>query len=159
MKQGHAEIQFLSNEILSTDIPIRFDVARDFNFRIFDLKFSKMIDCDKAEELRHNGFLQQYAETIYFRFGESKDSDGGYSSLSTVLSNKCANATYLITVISVVIVSILIFAIIAAAVLYRCWNKRQPERQRNMIISDGKTYCETQIMIQIENAGLLKTNL
>lgn len=155
-KERHMEIQFTSNEVFKTDFPIRFDHARDINFRILDLKFSYTIDCDKTDELRHNGFLQQYAETVYFKMGKPTD---GYSSLSNILSNKCATTSYLIAIILLAIVLVLILAIIGAAIFYRFWMKRKPDRQISMIIPDGKTYRETQIMIQIENAGLLKTNL
>lgn len=150
------EIQFTSNEIFKTDYPIRLDHARDMDIRILDLKFSNTIDCNKADELRHNSFLQQYAETVYFRVGKTTD---GYSSLASVLSNKCAVTTYLIAIILIAFVLVLILAFIGAAIFYRFWMKRKPNRQISMIIPDGKTYRETQIMIQIENAGLLKTNL
>ncbi|XP_055305292.1 uncharacterized protein LOC129569989 [Sitodiplosis mosellana] len=156
-RQRNMEIQFTSNDIFKTDHPIRFDLARDINIRILNLKFSNIIDCDKAKELRNNGFLQQYAETIYFRIGTPTD---GYSSLSSILSNRCANTTYLIAIISVAIVLLLILVIVGVAIFYRFWwMKRKPNQQISMIIPDGKTYRETQIMIQIENAGLLKTNL
>lgn len=157
VKQRHMEIQFASNEIFKTDFPIRFEIAPNVNFRILDLKFSNTIDCDKATELRYNGFLQQYAETIYFKIGKPTDAD--YSSLSSILSNKCASTSYLIAIMAVVMALIFILAIVGAAVFYRFWMKRKPNRQISMIIPDGKTYRETQIMIQIENAGLLKTNL
>lgn len=159
VNQRQKEIQFLSNQIYATDFPIRFNVARDFNLRILDLKFSQPFHCDKSNELKHNAFLQKYSETVYFRIGKATDPDGGYSSLSTILSNKCTIRTYLIALIWAGIGLIVILSIIATAVFYRFWMKRQPNRQISMVIPDGKTYRETQIMIQIENAGLLKTNL
>lgn len=156
-KQQHMQILFKSNDIFKTDHPIRFELARDVDIRILDLKFSSMIDCDKAKELRINGFLQQFADTVYFRIGAPTD---GYSSMSSILDNKCASKTYLIAIVSGVIVLVVILAIIAVTIFYRFWwIKHKPNKQINMIIPDGKTYRETQIMIQIENAGLLKTNL
>lgn len=157
VKQHQMEIQFSSNIIDSTDFPIRLDVARDFNFRVFDLKFSKTINCDTAEKLKHNSFLKKYVETIYFRIdGESTNAEDGYSSLSTILSNKCEVRTYWIAIISTVIVLTLILVIVAVAFFIRFSTKRQ---QTSMTIPDGKTYRETQIMIQIEHSGLLKTDL
>ncbi|XP_031628451.1 uncharacterized protein LOC116344164 [Contarinia nasturtii] len=156
-KHHQNEIQFLANEIKATDFPIRLDVARDFNLRILDLKFSTPINCDKAKEFRRNAFLQKYTETVYFRIAESTDDD--YSSLSAIMSNRCTIRTYFIALIWTGIVFIVILSIIATAFFYRFWMKRRPNRQISMVIPDGKTYCETQIMIQIENAGLLKTNL
>lgn len=157
VKQEQMEIRFASNEITSTDYPIRFDVAPKIYLRILDLKFPKNVDCDKSEELRRNGFLRQYADTVYFNFGKSSDVE--YKSLSTILSNDCAESTYLIAIISTAVILTLVLSIVAVAIFYPFLMKRQPERQISMVIPDGKTYRETQIMIQIENAGLLKTNL
>lgn len=151
------KIRFASNEIASTDYPIRFDVPSNINLQIIDLKFSKNVDCDKTDELKHNGFLQEYADNIYFNMGDA--SDLKYTSLSKILSGECAESTYIIAIISAAVIFTLILSIVAVAIFYRFWMKRQPKPQLSMVIPDGKTYRETQIMIQIENAGLLKTNL
>lgn len=151
------EIQFAANVIDATDYPIRFDVSPGFDLHIQNLKFSKAIGCDKMDEFQHNGFLQQHADTVFFNTGKSPNIE--YNSLSNIMSNKCAETTYLIAIISVAVFVVLILIIVAVAFFYRYWMKHQPKREMNMVIPDGKTYRETQIMIQIENAGLLKTNL
>lgn len=61
------EIQFLSNIIGATDSPIRFETDSNLYFRVLDLKFSKIIDCNEAEKLKQNSFLPPYAELVYFR--------------------------------------------------------------------------------------------
>lgn len=157
VKQQRSKIRFASNEIASTDYPIRIDVPSNIHLQITDLKFSKSVNCDNTSELRHNGFLQQYDDDIYFNMGEATDLK--YTSLSSILSSDCVESTYLIAIISATVILILILSIVAVAIFYRFWMKRQPKPQLNMVIPDGKTYRETQIMIQIENAGLLKTNL
>lgn len=68
--------------------------------------------------------------------------------------------SYIVAIVSSVAVLALIIIIVAVAIFYRFWMKHQPpQRPLNMVIPDGKTYRETQIIMQIENAGLLKTNL
>lgn len=149
------EIQFLSNLIGTTDTPIRFETDSNLYLRIFDLKFSKIIDCDEAERLRQNSFLPQYAELVYFRLG----TDNEFSSLSNIWSAKCTVTTYITVVVLIAVAVVLILIIIMVAIFYRFMMKRQPTRPIPMVIPDGKTYRETQIIMQIEHAGLLKTNL
>lgn len=150
------EIQFLSNTIDTIDLPIRFDIDRNLFLRVIDLKFSKIIDCNEAQQLRTNSFLPHYAELVYFRL----DTDYGYSSLSYIWTTKCsATNTYFIAIVLVAVAVALVLVIIIVAIFYRCLSKRQPVRPIPMVIPDGKTYCETQIVMQIEHAGLLKTNL
>lgn len=151
------EILFAENVIDATDYPIRLDVSPDFYLRIQNLKFSKEIGCDKVNEFQHNGFLQQHADTVFFNTGKSPNVE--YNSLSNIMSHKCAETTYLIAIVSIAVILTLILIIIGVAFFYRYWMKHQPKREISMVIPDGKTYRETQILIQIENAGLLKTNL
>lgn len=150
------EIQFLSNTIETTDLPVRFDIDRNLFLRVLDLKFSKRIDCHEAEQLKHNSFLPHYAELVYFRLS----ADNEYSSLSNIWRTNCVvTNTYYIVIVSVGIAMALILVIVIVAIFYRCLSKSQPTRPIPMVIPDGKTYRETQILMQIEHAGLLKTNL
>lgn len=149
------EIQFLSNTIVSTDYPIYFEVDQNLYLRILDLKFTKTTDCNEAKHFRHNNFLQKYADSIYFKNGKDLE----FTSLSSILSNKCVETTYIIAIISIVAVVVLLLVIGAVAIFYRYWMKHKPNQQNNMVIPDGKTYRETQIMFQIEHVDLLKTNL
>lgn len=152
----HVEIQFASNIIAATEYPIRIDVGPAFNLCIQNLQFSTAIGCDKMDEFKHNGFLQQYAESVYFNTGKSSNVE--YNSLSNIMSSKCVETTYLIAIISATVIVTLILVMVVVTFFYRYWLKHQP-KQISVIIPDGKTYRETQIMMQIENAGLLKTNL
>lgn len=156
VKQQQMDIHFMSNIVNSTDFPIRFNVAPEFYLRITDLKFTNAINCNQADQLRHNHFLLQYANSVYFRMDRSSDK---YTSLTNVLLNDCGTNSYVIAIVSVVVIVILIIVIVAVAVFYRFWKKHKPQKPLNMIIPDGKTYRETQIVFQVENAGLLKTDL
>lgn len=154
-KQLKMEIQFLSNIIGTTDLPIRFQTDSNLYLRILDLKFSKIIDCAEAERLKQNSFLPQYAELIYFKLG----TDNEFSSLSSIWSTKCTVTTYITMIVLAAVILVLILIIIMVAIFYRFLAKRPPARPITMVIPDGKTYRETQIIMQIEHAGLLKTNL
>lgn len=156
VKQHQMDIHFMSNIVNSTDFPIRFNVAPEFYLRITDLKFTNAINCNQADQFRHNQFLLQYANSVYFKMDRSSDK---YTSLTNVLLNDCGTNSYVIAIVSVVVIVILIIAIVAVAVFYRFWKKHQPQKPLNIIIPDGKTYRETQIVFQVETAGLLKTDL
>lgn len=156
VKQHQMDIHFMSNIVNSTDFPIRFNVAPEFYLRITDLKFTNAINCNQADQFRHNHFLLQYANSVYFKMDRSSDK---YTSLTNVLLNDCGTNSYVIAIVSVVVIVILIIVIVAVAVFYRFWKKHEPQKPLNMIIPDGKTYRETQIVFQVENAGLLKTDL
>lgn len=149
------EIHFASNTILTTDYPIYFETDHNLYLRILDLKFAKTTDCKEADQFRHNNFLQKYADSIYFK----NEKDLEFTSLSSILSNKCAETTYMIAIISIVAVFVLLLIIGVVAIFYYYLMKYKPNREINMIIPDGKTYRETQIMMQIEHVDLLKTNL
>lgn len=157
VKQHQLDIQFMKNTIISTEFPIRFKVEKGFDLRIADLYFNKTINCDQTDELMHNVFLQQYGNTVYFRLAESSNN---YTLLNNILLSDCQTTSYIIAIVSVIVILVLILAIVAVALFYRFWEKHKPpQRPMNMVIPDGKTYRETQIVFQIENAGLLKTNL
>lgn len=156
VKQQQMDIHFMSNIVNSTDFPIRFNVAPEFYLRITDLKFTNAINCKKADEFRHNHFLLQHANSVYFKMDRSSDK---YTSLTNVLLNDCGTNSYVVAIVSVVVIVILIIAIVAVAVFYRFWKKHKPQKPLSMIIPDGKTYRETQIVFQVESAGLLKTDL
>lgn len=53
----------------------------------------------------------------------------------------------------------LVFALGAAVLLYRVAARCHTTREIPVIMPEGKTYRETQIVMQIEHAGLLKTDL
>lgn len=158
IKQTQMDINFMSNVINATDFPIRFDVAPEYFLRIADLKFINPINCNQADELRRNSFLLQHANTVYFRM---KNPSNSYTSLTNILLNDCATTSYVIAIVSVVAIVVLILSIVAVALFYRFWKKHKPPppQPMNMVIPDGKTYRETQIVFQIESAGLLKTDL
>lgn len=154
------EFHFLSNTIRTTDYPIRVIIDQSsFNLRLFDLKFLMPIDCSYMTQLEHNSFLQTYGDTIYFPFGSQAGAETEFQSFSSILNNLCVLSPATIAIIATSAVLVLILIIAVTAVFYRYLMKRQSNRPVNMVIPDGKTYRETQIVFQIENAGLLKTNL
>lgn len=146
---------FQSNTLQTMAFPFDLRVQNEFRFRLIDLKVMTPITCDDASNLRANQLLKQFSDEVYFYISTNM------YSLATILSNRCANlSTTLISVISVSLVLVLILIIGLSVLLYRFILKKQQEkRQIPVVMPDGKTYRETQIVMQIEHAGLLKTDL
>lgn len=155
------EFQFLSNTIQTTDYPIRIAIAEnDFHLRIFNLKFTTAIDCSYRTQFEYNTFLQQYGDTIYFRLDKTLNNKDSYQSLSNIMNNICALSSATIAIIATSAILLLILIIAITVVFYRFLMKHhKPRPPLSLVIPEGKTYRETQIIFQVENAGLLKTDL
>lgn len=152
------EFLIRSNIIDETDFPIRIAVQQnDFILRIINLKFTTPIDCKHAEKMVPNTFLREFGDTIYFRFGNSIDDP--YLTVRTIWDNACTLSSTFVAIISTVTVLALTLIIAIAAVLYKFLLKHQRNRRLGLIVPEGKTYRETEIVFQVEHAGLLKTDL
>lgn len=147
---------FQSNTLETMAIPFDWHIPGVFQFRLIDLKVLTPIRCDDALQLHSNHLLSQFSDSVYFRVG----SDLTMYSLATILTKTCTTySPVTITIISISAVVMLIFALVAAVLLYRLGNKCRAKREIPVIMPEGKTYRETQIVMQIEHAGLLKTDL
>lgn len=154
------DFQFQSNTIQSTNFPIHIVTSSEFRMKIIDLHFSTPSECENATKLEHNQFLREFGDTVYFKIGKPSDSSAPYYSLSTILSKTCrTSSTTMIAIISTGALILLLLIVVSTAIFYRYWTRRQRKRELDVIQPDGKTYRETQIVVQVEHAGLLKTDL
>lgn len=148
---------FQSNTIQTMIFPFNLRIPDDFRLRLIDLKVLTPISCDDAFNLRSHPIFNQFSDTVYFRIEKSS---ADMHSLATTLSRTCANYSPItITIISVTAIVILIIVVGMSIFLYRIAIKRREKRQIPVVMPEGKTYRETQIVMQIEHAGLLKTDL
>lgn len=148
---------FMSNVLEIIGGPQQIVFNDQFNMRISAIHFTTPITCQKVAALKYDLFLKHYSDTIYFRMSDSSD-QSEYLAFSHILNQICVRASYLLYII--IGVSILVFLIIVALIIFLCiYLKRRRERKLNIIQPEGKTYRETQIVMQIENHGLLKTDL
>lgn len=148
---------FQSNTLETMAIPFGLRIPDAFQFRLIDLKVLTPIGCDGALQLRSNQLLSQFSDTIYFRI---ENSLSAFYSLATLLTSTCATySPVAVTIISILSILMLIFALGAAVLLYRVAARCRTKREIPVIMPEGKTYRETQIVMQIEHAGLLKTDL
>lgn len=148
---------FQSNTIQTLVLPFNLRIADVFRLRLFDLKVLNPISCDDALNLHSHPIFNEFSDTVYFRI---ENSSSELYSLATILSRTCVNfSTVTIAIISITAIVILIFIIGMALFLYRMAVKQREKRQIPVVMPEGRTYRETQIVMQIEHAGLLKTDL
>lgn len=78
---------------------------------------------------------------------------------SFLANRKCvADQTVLFVAAGVSVVVVALLAVLAV-LWWLCRRRRAAIERMTMVQPEPKTYRETQIVIQIENAGLLKTDL
>lgn len=154
------DFEFASNLIQFIEHPISLRISDDFRLNIKQLKFTSPMTCSGARQLQDNGFLSQFSDTVYFKIGsENSDTELKYYSLNEILTKECIFTPKIIAGIVTAIVLLLILIIVAGVFCYRYIDERKKAKQLEIINPEGKTYRETQIVMQIENAGLLKTDL
>lgn len=146
------DLHFSSNSIESVASPFALLVTNDFHLRIFDLRIQESIDCARFQSMESNSFLHQHSDSVYFRY------KGDYSSFAQ-LSNECAVDTSAVIVYALIATPFLLLLIVGGVLLLRLVDRRRQATQLDIVMPEGKTYRETQIVMQIENAGLLKTDL
>lgn len=116
--------------------------------------------CSQARQLESNSFLKQFSDTAYFKIGsETGDTELQYRSLRDILTKECVLTTTVIAGIIAGIALLLLVIIVIGIFAYRYIAERKKAVELDIVKPEGKTYRETQIVMQIENAGLLKTDM
>lgn len=103
-------------------------------------------------------FFNHFKEFIYFQQNSDSKPNSNYRILSKIIEADCQqHSIWLFIVIGLVCV----LALVATIVIFVCLHvakKRKAQRKMDIITPEPRTYKETQIVYQIENAGLLKTD-
>lgn len=154
------DFHFVGNSIRSTDDPIQILVADNFNLHLSQLQFETPIDCDAASQIENNNFLMHFGDTVYFHIGQSATESNNFT-LTEIVTRECrgVSTSTLIAIISATTVLLIVVVVVLGFVAFRHIEQRRQERQLNVVMPEGKTYRETQIVMQIERAGLMKTDL
>lgn len=154
------QFEFNSNTINIPDATVTLDFSPQFRMKISKIKFINPVSCAGAEVLSHSEFIMEHADSLYFKVDDSTvaEDQNMYHTFSHIFSHLCIKASYLMYII-IGVVAFLVLAIIVAVTVMVIVLKRKRAQQLNVVMPEGKTYRETQIIMQIENAGLLKTDL
>lgn len=154
------DFHFVGNRIRMIDDPIQILIADDFHLHLSQLQFETPIDCEAAQRIENNNFLMQFADTVYFRIGDQTTELNNFT-LMEIVTRECKGVSMptLVAIISAATIVLIVVVVVLGFVGFRYIEQRRRERQLAVVMPEGKTYRETQIVMQIEHAGLMKTDL
>lgn len=146
---------FSENRIDIIDRPIRILIDSQFFLKISKIYFITPVSCDGINELRENIFFGQYGDTIYLLNTLTQV----YETFPYWANSICIHESHLkLIIIGIAVILVVIISIVVIIIIVRKLRKRRAAQLMNIVQPEGRTYRETQIVMQIENAGLLKTD-
>ncbi|XP_017050694.1 uncharacterized protein LOC108094587 [Drosophila ficusphila] len=145
--------------------PLRFDDS--FALSIRDLRYDNSWNCDQLDRnveppLPRSEFFRLHSDQLMFHPPDFVGNSGGaiqpYVPLRSLITDQCREHSYMAYIISG---SVLLGLLLLLLILLLWWRVVQRRRRRKLDVvqPEPRTYKETQIVYQIENAGLLKTDL
>ncbi|XP_055684668.1 uncharacterized protein LOC129790875 [Lutzomyia longipalpis] len=160
-------LDFSRNNFDTPDWPQPLIFAPEFRLIFTRNQFITPITCAQLNRIRDNEFFNLFSSETFFRLSDYII-DGGSAevggrddvfSFAYITENFCIESSYFWWIILGIILFVLLLLVIFMILLCVWWRKQKEKRRLEIIQPEGKTYRETQIVMQIENHGLLKTDL
>lgn len=144
--------------------PLRFEER--FALSIQQLRYENAWNCDQLDTnqqppLPRSEFFRLHAEQLLFNrptVGRDNVVVPQYVPLRQLIVEQCQRSSY----VAYIVVGSLLLVLLFMFLLLLLWchlRKRRRRRKLDVVQPEPRTYKETQIVYQIENAGLLKTDL
>ncbi|XP_016952299.1 uncharacterized protein LOC108026108 [Drosophila biarmipes] len=175
----HLELRFHNNSLRSSrpgadpraDVagaavapqPLRFDGS--FSLSIRDLRYDNSWSCEQLDRsveppLPRADFFRLHSDQLFFHPPASGGDQGvqPYMPLRLLITEQCRERSYMAYIISGSVVLGLLLLLLILLLWWRVVQRRR-RRKLDVVQPEPRTYKETQIVYQIENAGLLKTDL
>lgn len=150
--------------------PLRFDER--FALSIKQLRYENSWSCEQLDmnlqpPMPRADFFRQHSEQLLFRrtsnaeeqhSGRLDEQQSQYEPLRQLIIEECQKTSYT----AYIVVGSLLLALLLILLLLLLWwrlAQRRKRRKLDVVQPEPRTYKETQIVYQIENAGLLKTDL
>lgn len=150
--------------------PLRFDER--FALSIKQLRYENSWSCEQLDmnlqpPMPRADFFRQHSEQLLFRrtsnaeeqhSGRLDEQQPQYEPLRQLIIEECQKTSYT----AYIVVGSLLLALLLILLLLLLWwrlAQRRKRRKLDVVQPEPRTYKETQIVYQIENAGLLKTDL
>ncbi|XP_017074370.1 LOW QUALITY PROTEIN: uncharacterized protein LOC108110031 [Drosophila eugracilis] len=153
----------LANGAEAAPQPLRFDDR--FSLSIRDLRYDNSWNCEQLDRnveppLPRADFFRIHSDQLMFY---PPDSNGErqshhYMPLRMLITDQCREQSYMAYIISGSVILGLLLLLLILLLWWRVVQKRR-RRKLDVVQPEPRTYKETQIVYQIENAGLLKTDL
>lgn len=142
--------------------PLRFDDR--FALSIKQLRYENTWSCEQLDmnlqpPMPRAEFFRQHSEQLFFRSNMERQLEmPQYEPLRQLIIEQCQRTSYT----AYIVVGSLLLALLLLLLLLLLWwrlAQRRKRRKLDVVQPEPRTYKETQIVYQIENAGLLKTDL
>ncbi|KAL7743689.1 hypothetical protein ACLKA6_019296 [Drosophila palustris] len=142
--------------------PLRFDER--FALSIRQLHYDNVWNCEQLDmnqqpPLPRSEFFRLHAEQLLFsRSTVDHQGPQQYVPLRQLITEQCQRTSY----VAYIVVGSVLLALLFLFLLLLLWCRlaqRRRRRKLDVVQPEPRTYKETQIVYQIENAGLLKTDL
>ncbi|XP_055913958.1 uncharacterized protein LOC129947431 [Eupeodes corollae] len=149
------ELQFVNNIVKFHNDPQALVFNDKIQLQVTRLQYDNQFPCKELDKTQPKSpFFRSYSENIYFQTKSNNQS----LTLSKIIDVDCKEKSYTVYIVVGIIVLVIIAITIAVIVVMRIARKRR-KRMLDVVLPESRTYKETQIVYQIENAGLLKTDL
>lgn len=152
-----------STTISTMDTIAPLIISEQVQLIIVDLRYSNRLTCDDVQILTETTFFVTHKDSILFQMQDKLlDSDqtdeDEFTTISHILNHFCITRSffwYYVLIGGIILIILLLLILILLCV----WYRRRKAQRMSLIMPDGRTYQETTIVMQIENHGLLKTDL
>lgn len=167
-KQSHSEpLEWIlkTTSVKDQQRPFGLIFSDDFRIALSDLNYMTTVTCDEADTIRNNFFLRTHANTIHFEFltgGRNPDTNEHIHqpiSVAEIMRERCLPESTIYVSLIAVFITLTILVLACGFVAYKYIRARRKLNELDIVAPDGKTYRETQIIFQVQNVGLLKTDL
>lgn len=152
-----AKFSFMDNSVEDTDAMWQLRIEEGFLLKFSGFHIVKPKSCDFVENLGSNGndFYKSMANEIWLKSSASPSQE---LTLQAFMSGECKKNSYIVYgVAGIVVLSLILIAIIISVLIY-FHRQKQKLIEAHMVSPEPRTYRETQIIVQIENHNLLKTD-
>lgn len=127
-----------------------------FNVQIREVRIVHSITCQEVAQVEQYSLLVDHPDDIFFKIaGEENE----FKSFNDIRRIRCMEDNFWFYLIIGSVVAAIVLVIICSLVSCYCIAQKKKQRKLNVVLPEPRTYRETQIVMQIENHGLLKTDL
>lgn len=150
-------LQFSNNRIGQLDESNSLRFSRDFNVQLEGVNVAHTISCGDLGALEESSLLRNHPNDVYF---STSSLNNEFKSFNDIRRVQCFEDNFWMYLIIGVSVGAIVLVLICSIVSWYCIaQKRKKLRELDIVKPEPRTYRETQIVMQIENHGLLKTDL
>jgi hypothetical protein len=152
LRTGSVYFEFHNNHINFIHPVDDMSFGSSIQLQLSKLYFRDPQNCESVNQIYERKFFNDNAHAIYVRL-ENEDED--FKSIS-YMNERCKHGIdwFLYLLIATAVIVILVILIPAIC----CYLRFRRKKQLDIIMPEPRTYRQTQIVMQIENTGLMKTD-